>query len=214
MVLFDDIYTLNGLIMKDLKLQNKSDNIYYFMLYQYLSFAISEFSQYCYKDLLDIVPFQQTIDTYESDGVETNFILEDTPPLDYLFYVSVDNVKLNSNEFSYDSLTNSVTTTYGGTNIYISSYVIGYFNEDINLREKTILSEAMTSVFVASFVNDGGQLAQIMYSGVDMFSQSQHNKVNINIEDFRRSNSFRQMIYYSYGRDMPSTVKLAKRAGE
>lgn len=212
--LFDDVYTLNGAIQNDSRLTDKPTNIYYFILYQYLAFAIGEFSQYCYKDLLDTTPFQQSINTYESDGIATSFVLTNTPPINSVFYISIDGVELEKTEYSYDSITNTVTTNFGGTDIYISAYVVGEFNDSLNLREKTILADAMTFAFVANFTNDDTQLEQLMYSGVDMFSQSQHNKVNINIEEFRRSNSFRQMIYYSYGRDMPNTINLAKRAGE
>jgi len=211
---FDVIYTLNGAIETDSRLQDKPENIYYFILYQYLYFSLAEFSNYCYKDLLDIVPFQQTIDSFESDGIETNFVLESTPLTGGVFYVSIDGTQLDDSEFSYDSGTNSVTTDFGGSNIYISTYIIGQFNSDLNAREIMILAEAMTFVFTESFVNDDKQLDQVMYSGVDFFSQSQHNKVNLNIEKARRDVSFKNMIYYTYGRDMPSTIQLAKKAGD
>ena len=213
MTSFDEIYIQNGLIMEELRGQSKPDNLYYFILYQHLKFAIGEFSQFCYKDLLDITPFIQTIDTYDSDGVETNFILESTPPQDAIFYVGVDGVKLSDSEFSYDELTNSITTSISGSSIYISGYIIGNFNVDLNLREIAILAEAMTETYLESFVNSPKQLEQVMYSGVDMFSQSQHNKVNVEAEKFRRSVSFKNMTYYSYGKDTPDTIILAKKAG-
>lgn len=211
---FDEIYTLNGAIAQDSRLSGKPDNIYYFILYQYLYFAMAEFSEYYYGDIFDTVPFEQTIDTYDSDGIETNFVLTSTPSIGSIFYVSIDNAVLDNTEYSYDSGTNSVTTTFGGTDIYIGTYIIGQFNETLNGRAKTILAEAMTFVFVENFVNDDKQLEQVMYSGVSFFSQSQHNKVNINVEQARRDVSFKNMIYYSYGRDMPSTVRLARKAGE
>jgi len=210
---FDEIYTVNGAIMKELRATNKPDNLYYFILYQYLRFATAVFSQYSYTDLDDKVNFEQFIDTFESDGIETNFALDFTPIAGGDFYVGIDNVKLDESEYSYDEATNSITTDFGGDYVYVSSYEVGQFNNTLNEREIIILADAMTEWFVESFTNDPKQLEQLMYSGVKMFSQSQQNKVNISIEEYRNSKSFKSMIYYSYGVDMPSTVQLSSKGG-
>lgn len=211
---FEEIYTLNGAIMDLSEQINKPDNLYYFILFQYLAFGISEFSNYCYKDLNDFAPFQQEIYTIESDGIETEFVLSPAPPTDCDFYVSVDGVVLTEEQYSYDDLTDTLTLTVTGESIYIGAYVIGTFNIDLNLKEKTILADAMTITFVEKYTNSPKQLEQLMYAGVELFSQSQHNKVNLMIEEFRKSKVFKDMIFYTYGKDMPSTVNLAKRAGQ
>jgi len=209
---FDEIYSLNGALMDMSEQMNKPDNIYYFILFQYLYFAISEFSQHCYKDLSNHTPFSQNIYTFEDDGIETQFVLSPTPEIDSQFYVNVDGVKLKEDEYSYDDITNTLTLSVTGNNIYVGTYIVGTFNIELNMREKTILADAMTPTFVEKYINTPKQLEQLMYEGVEMFSQSQHNKVSISIEEFRRSKCFRDMIYYSYGRDMPSTVSLAKKS--
>jgi hypothetical protein len=127
--------------------------------------------------------------------------------------VSVDGVKLQDDEFSYDESTNKVTISITGTDIYIGAYNIGQFNVDLNVREIAILADAMSVFFVASNVNTSRQLEQLMYSGVDMFSQSQHTKVSLALEEFRRSTAFKNMIYYSYGRDNDNSWSIAKKAG-
>lgn len=210
---FDEIYGVNGSIMEDLRTTNKPDNIYYFVLYNYLYLATAEFSQYCYKDLLDISPFQQTIDTFETDGLTFDFELSETPPTDCIFYVSVDGEKLEDDQFTYDELTNTITTTVSGDYVYIGAYVIGQFNVDLNQREISILASAMNTFFIMSNVDTSRNLDQVMYEGVRMFSQAQHNKATLDIEKFRKSDSFRAMVYYSYGRDGVGKWNIAKKAG-
>lgn len=209
---FDEIYSLNSSITRDSQLQGKPDNIYYFLLAQRLQFAIGAFAEYSYIDILDTVDFTQEIYVFESDELTTEYLLSPAPPTDCEFYVEIDGVKLLSTEYSFNSLTNIMTLPNGG-NIYIGAYVIGQFNNTLTIKEKVILADAMTEWFVESHVNDSMGLEQIMYAGVEMSAQSQHNKINLDIEKFRNSKSYKDMIMYTYSKNMPKTINLAKRSG-
>jgi len=212
MTSFEEIYTLNGGIQKE-DYGDKPDNIYYFIMSNYLTFAIGAFCEYSYIDILDITPFEQKIYTFSTSDLETEFNLLPKPPIDSNFYVSVDNVKLKSSEFSYNSLSGDLTIPSGGGEVYIGAYVIGTFNNTLGIREKTILADAITEWFVEGSVNDRSQLQQIMYSGVEFYSQANHSTANLNLEKYRNSKSFKNMIMYTYSKNMPNTIKLGKRAG-
>lgn len=214
MTSFDEVYKSNGSLRNSRDLANKSDNIYYFILSEYLKSAISIFSEYCYEDILDITQFQQVIDTYSLQTAETVFQLSEVPPTDAIFYVKADDKVLTSDEFSYDAILNQVTLVEEAFDVYISGYIIGHFNQTISFNVIMILADAMNEWYVESYVNDDSQLEQIMFAGIENHSQANHNKTNLAIEQFRNSKSFRRMMMYSYGKAVPSTVKLAKKAGE
>jgi hypothetical protein len=208
---FDSIYKSNNAISKNRELLNKPDNIYYFLLFNYLEFAISVFSEYSYVDL-SYTPFDQEIYVYSYDVATDSIVLETTPPTDCKFYIKADGLVLGESEYTYDDLTNTITFTAEASEFYIGAYIIGEFLEDIPLRERMILANAMTEWFVEGKVNDDSQLEQVMYSdGIQFSSQASHNKANLDIEKFRHSKSFSEMIIYSYGRSMPKDLKMAVR---
>ena len=133
-----------------------------------------------------------------------------SPPENAEFYIEIDGVKVEN--YTFDSIADVLTLPNGGE-IYVGAYVIGEFNNTLTLKEKVILADAMNEWFIESKVNDPTALEQIMYAGVEMSSQAQHNKVNLDIEKFRNSKSFKNMILYTYSKNMPSSINLAKRAG-
>ena len=213
MTSFDEVYKSNGSLRRSRDLANKPDNIYYFLLSEYLKSAISVFSEFCYEDILDITKFEQVIETYSNSTPETTFVLSETPHVDAIFYIKADDVVLDESEYSYDSFSQTVTIPSGGFEVYIGAYIIGYFNNDISFNAIMIMADAMNEWYVESYVNDDTQLEQLMFSGVENHSQANHNKVNLQVEDFRSSKTFKRMMMYSYGKAVPSTVKLAKKAG-
>jgi len=213
MTSFDEVYKSNGSLRRSRDLANKPDNIYYFLLSEYLKSAISVFSEFCYEDILDITKFEQVIDIYSHTTPETVFVLSETPPVNATFYVKADEIVLDESEYSYDSPSQTVTIPNGAYEVYIGAYIIGHFNNNITFNAIMIMADAMNEWYVESYVNDDTQMEQLMFSGVENHSQANHNKVNLQIEDFRRSKSFKRMMMYSYGKAVPNSIKLAKKAG-
>ena len=207
---FDEIYSLNSSIKNNSDIQGKPDNIYYFLLNQQLMFAVGVFCEYSYIDLLDMNEFKQEIYQFDTEPSVTEYTLVPSPPENAEFYIEIDGVKVEN--YTFDSIADVLTLPNGGE-IYVGAYVIGEFNNTLTLKEKVILADAMNEWFIESKVNDPTALEQIMYAGVEMSSQAQHNKVNLDIEKFRNSKSFKNMILYTYSKNMPSSINLAKRAG-
>jgi len=207
---FDEIYSLNSSIKNNSDIQGKPDNIYYFLLNQQLMFAVGVFCEYSYIDLLDMNEFKQEIYQFDTEPSVTQYTLTPPPPENAEFYIEIYGVR--ETNYSFDPNTNILILPNGGE-IYVGAYVIGEFNNTLTLKEKVILADAMNEWFIESKVNDPTALEQIMYAGVEMSSQAQHNKVNLDIEKFRNSKSFRNMILYTYSKNMPTSIRLAKKAG-
>lgn len=206
---FDEIYSLNSSIKNNSDIQGKPDNIYYFLLNQHLMFAVGVFCEYSYINLLDMNEFKQEIYQFNTTVDTTEYVLFPPPPENAEFYIEIYGIR--ELDYSFNSNTNVLTLPKGGE-VYVGAYVIGEFNNTLTLKEKVILADAMNEWFIESKVNDPTALEQIMYAGVDMSSQAQHNKVNLDIEKFRNSKSFKNMILYTYSKNMPSSINLAKRA--
>ena len=213
MTSFEEIYLLNGSIQKEDN-SNKPDNIYYFEMSNYLMFATGVFCEYSYIDITDYVPFSQNIYTFSTPLSQTEFTLDPEAPTDALFYVSVGGNELEDSEYSYNATSHVLTIPSGGGEVYVGAYIIGQFNNTLGIKEKIILADAMTEWFAEGHVNVDDQQTQIMFSGVEFHSQANNTKANLDVEKFRNGKSFRAMLLYTYSKNMPSTVNLAKRGCE
>ena len=209
---FDEIYMLNGSIQKE-NYSGTPDNIYYFMMSNYLTFAIGVFCEYSYIDIADYVPFEQEIYTFSTLSTETEITLVPAPPIDSELYISIDGVSLDDSEYSYDEATQTIILANGGGEVYVGAYIVGQFNNTITIKEKIILADAMSEWFTEGTVNDSSNLTQVMYAGVEFSSQANHTKANLDVEKFRNGKSFKNMLMYTYTKNMPDTINLAKRAG-
>jgi len=113
------------------------------IMYNYLDNAIPLFNipKIMINKLLDRVKPIDTIELFDGDGHETNFVLTSIPTLDAYFYYIIDNITVDG---TYDSLTNSITLNtvapLGTENITIEWYDSGSFNETLSEREERILS--------------------------------------------------------------------------
>jgi len=209
---FDEIYMLNGSIQKE-NYSGTPDNIYYFMMSNYLMFATGIFCEYSYIDITEYTPFSQNIYTFSTSQDVTEFSLVPTPTDNAIFYVSVDGITLSSDEYSYDDVLNILTIPTGGGEVYVGAYIVGEYTNDLTIKEKIILADAMTEWFVEGNVNNSSQLEQTMFAGVELHSQANHSKANLDVEKFRNGKSFKNMLMYTYTKNMPDSINLAKKAG-
>lgn len=200
---FDTIYGLNSSIMTDSRTQNLATNLYYYNLFQYISYAIAAFRGYCYKDLDLRTDFSQEIYTFTGDGVSGDFTLSPDPPSGVSLYVAVDDVETTS--YTYNSTTKIVSITPVpslSSEVYVGAYIIGTFTETLNIDEQRILSEGMTIPFIESNINMTKQLNQMIYgTPVGLHSQANHNKTNLQIKETAYNRLERMIIDYTFTND-------------
>jgi hypothetical protein len=176
---FVDIYSLNDVIKTDSRLMNKPTNLRYQLYYKYLLFAISYFNDDCYKDIDTHTPFSQKEYSFVGNGVINSFVLDEAPPENCLFYISVNNSS-NGYLYSYneETLTMNITPTPpNSSDIYVAGYIIGEFSANLNIKEKMILVEGMCVPWYEEFKNRNNLLQQAVYgSDFKRTSQAEHIK--------------------------------------
>lgn len=179
---YKDIYCLADVIRNDSRLVGKPQNQVYALFYAYLQHAISYFVYDCYVDLNDRVPFSQEQYYFTSDGVDNEYLLSPSPPIDCEFYVGYrpnsDTQFVQTYNFTYDSLTNVLTINDNPPNtyeIYVSGYIIGQFNQTLNIKEKDILANGTLVPWSQEQVFKNSLLNQIVYGGTSkIYSQANH----------------------------------------
>lgn len=181
---FDSIYALNQNIQNNVKLKSYTDNIYYQKLYYWLINSIGFFSSKCYKNLNNKTDFSQELFEFEGDGIQTQFTLTPTPPSNNELYIDVDDNEVSKTEYSYDSVSGVVTFNTPPTGcIYVASYFIGEFSDDLSINEMVILAQAMNIGMVESSLFSDINLDQVAYSdGASFHSQGNHNKATNTIK--------------------------------
>ena len=215
---FTDIYSLNEIIRNDNRLSLKPTNQIYQLYYKYLQYAIAYFFRDCYVDLKDNVSNSQNEFMFIANGTDNQFQLS-SQLLNSAFYVGVAKDKdtvyteVDSSNYTFDILTNVLTITSSlitaGYVVYISNYVIGQFNLNLDYDEKIILSEAMNIPFLEEQQNRNSLLTQMVYGGESkIYSQANHiNSVHTTVED--QIIKVKRMIKeYSYRASPDSLKKL------
>lgn len=182
---FIDIYSFNSIIKSDNRINIQPLNLIYQLYYKYLCFAISYFADDCYKNLNDIIEFQQQEYEFTGDGVNNKFVLDTKPPTNCDFYISV-NSSIDYT-YSYNSTTLEMTispTPASSTDIYIAGYIIGKFNNTLNIKEKIILAKAMNIPWLEEKRNKEELLRQsILTNDYKRSSQAEHiHQLNLSIE--------------------------------
>lgn len=190
---FEEIYELSTIIMEDEKIKQAPVYQKYLILYKFLQFGIGHFNTRCFKDLTTIRPFEYKEYNLTGDGVETEYQLnENTSPEDANIYVEIETeldsgvfIPMKLTDYHFDKVTSTIVfnnpINYGfHCNIY--TYVIGYFYDDLDLAEKTILAKEMGIPFIESQLKKESLMNQMIYgTGAKMYSQAEHLKQLNNI---------------------------------
>lgn len=185
---FEEIYELSTIIMEDEKVKQAPIYKKYLILYKFLQFAIGHFNTRCFKDLKTIRPYEYKKYNILGDGIETEYKLdEELSPEDMNIYVEIETelesgvfTPMNSAEFNFDKVTSTITfikpiNKNFQCNIY--TYVIGYFYDDLDIEEKTILAKEMGIPFLESQLKKESLTNQMIYgTGAKMYSQAEHMK--------------------------------------
>lgn len=208
--LYTDIYALNNIIQNDSRVANQPSNLIYQTYYKYLLFAIGHFKKKCYKDLTNRIPFSQIEYNYIANGTDNQFQLSSTPPSNSLFFIGVTSdldtayTEITGNNYTYDVVSNTITifgnTLSSGTYVYISIYVIGQFNLDLDEQEQLILAEGMSVPYSQEAALRNSLLTQMVKSGsFDFYSQAQHINAVQDVANNQYFVNFRAlMMEYTY----------------
>lgn len=181
---FNEIYCLNLVMKNDPRLAKIPLNMYYSLCWKYLQVAISRFQYESIPDITDNVPFYEIDYEYECNGTDLEFQLNNDDKMTSPSFVI--NLTLGNNEpenivdFEYDAENNSIKLSdapiMGGT-LHISEYQVGYFNVDLDYREKEILAQGMLIPYLEENQNRESLLNQFVYGGsVKIHSQAEHLK--------------------------------------
>ena len=181
---FNEIYCLNLTMKNDPRLSQIPLNMYYSLCWKYLQVAISRFQYECIPDITNNSPFMEVDYEYICNGVDTEFQLTNneliTTP-NFVITLSLGNDEVeNIANFEYNSETNAIILEDAPVSdavLKIYEYQIGYFNVDLDYREKEILAQAMLIPYLEENQNRENLLNQFVYGGsVKIHSQAEHLK--------------------------------------
>lgn len=187
MTKFEEIYELNAEIMSSEKIIQAPLYKKYNILYKFLQFAISEFNTRCYKDLKTRENFKYSTESIVGNGLDTQIGLSSPLSLFTEVYIEKETGprtaiyrELPSTEYIVNKESNMVTLNTPSEenvryNIYI--YMVGYFYDDLEDEEKSILAQGMLIPYIQNEEYRSENLTQQMYgAGAKMYSQAEHNK--------------------------------------
>ena len=187
MTKFEEIYELATAIMESEEIFQAPLYKKYSILYKFLTFAIAEFNTRCYRDLTTIQPFSYRSYKLVGDGLEVEYGL--TSPLTTLTKIYIEResgkntntfLPVDSSEYTVDTLKNSIVFSVApkeGTRINVYTYEIGYFYDDLDFEEKSILANGMVIAFYQNELNRTTVMNQQVYGvGAKMYSQAEHIK--------------------------------------
>ena len=214
---YNDIYTLNRVIKNDPRLANIDGYELNCLQFKYLQFSISYFLYDCLKDLTDRTDPQTSLYTFIGNGSDDEFLLDPVPEEDSIFVVYVidngEQTLITNNTF--DSLTNIITLSIIpvlNSSIKVYSYTYGEFNEDLDDREKNILSEGMNVPYKEESAADQNAMKYIVTGkSLRFFSQANHIQTMVDNVNNQMYNTLNSLISeYTY---KSSTDKYSGLAG-
>lgn len=182
---FEQVYCLNETMKKFREMNSALPHYYYLLMNQFLRIAIGLFPE-CDKDLSSRVDFEYEIYKFNGDGVSDEFQLTPQPPLDdYMdteWYISIDGGSVDEDDYEITVSEGELYAVFSsvpddGSEIYIASYIVGYFDISGGLSdtELMILARLMIHPYVERNINDSKLLAQTVYSRDEhVYSQANH----------------------------------------
>jgi len=148
--LFKEIYEMNEVLKSDNRLINKPQNLIYQLYFTYLKYAIGIFKYDSRVDLTARTDFSMQVYNYIADRSDNVYSLSPIPTPNSNFYVGYrsdsDAMYTEIHDYVYDNINNTITINDfidNRSEVYISSYIIGSFDNDLDEYGVDILSEAM-----------------------------------------------------------------------
>lgn len=186
MTRFEEIYELADIIIESEEIRQAPLYKKYLFLYKFLQFSIAEFNTRCFRDLTTIEPFSYKTYNIVGDGLETEFAVSDS--ISSMSVYIEQEVSKNSRmfapvfdtDYSINEINGSVVfadAPKDGIRLNIYVYQTGYFYDDLDFEEKSILANGMVIAFYQNQLNRSTLLNQQVYGvGAKMYSQAEHIK--------------------------------------
>lgn len=186
MTRFEEIYELASTIIESEEIRQAPLYKKFDILYKFLQFSIAEFNTRCFRDLTTIEPFSYKAYNIVGDGLETEFSISSSLSSMSL-YIEEETAKqsgiftpMSENGYRVNELNGSVVFANppkDGYRIHVYTYTIGYFYDDLDIEEKSILANGMVVAFYQNQLNRSTLLNQQVYGvGAKMYSQAEHIK--------------------------------------
>ena len=187
MTKFEEIYELATVIMESEEIRQAPLYKKYLFLYRFLQFSIAEFNTRCYKDLTTIKPYSYKTYSIIGDGLEKEFKISSPFSFDTEIYVEEESSKntgvyvmLPENSYYKNEINNSIVffnAPKDGIKMNIYTFCVGYFYDDLEIEEKSILANGMVVAFYQNQLNKSTLMNQQLYGvGAKMYSQAEHIK--------------------------------------
>lgn len=170
------VYEANSVIRRTPTFKNYDEFNMSKILFEYLKYAISYFKYDCLKDLNNRV--DPVYDEFISfgDDVETVFELPTIPKSVENIDIWIDDSRIT--DFTFDETNNSIiftTAPKSSQKIKAQFYSCGYFVEDLDVNEITILAEGMIVPYLEQFANDENVNKYIVTgTSIKFYSQANH----------------------------------------
>lgn len=186
MTKFEEVYELADAIIESEEIRQAPLYKKYLFLYKFLQFSIAEFNTRCFRDLTTIEPFSYKTYNIVGDGLETEFAVSDS--ISSMSVYIEQEVSKNSRmfapvfdtDYSINEINGSVVfadAPKDGIRLNIYVYQTGYFYDDLDFEEKSILANGMVIAFYQNQLNRSTLLNQQVYGvGAKMYSQAEHIK--------------------------------------
>ena len=186
MTRFEEIYELADIIIESEEIRQAPLYKKYLFLYKFLQFSIAEFNTRCFRDLTTIEPFSYKTYNIVGDGLETEFAVSDSIS-SMSVYIERETAKNSMafvpvfySDYSINEMNGSVVfadAPKDGVRLNIYVYQTGYFYDDLDFEEKSILANGMVIAFYQNQLNRSTLLNQQVYGvGAKMYSQAEHLK--------------------------------------
>lgn len=186
MTRFEEIYELSDIIIESEEIRQAPLYKKYLFLYKFLQFSIAEFNTRCFRDLTTIEPFSYKTYNIVGDGLETEFAVSDSIS-SMSVYIERETAKNSmafvpvfDGDYSINEMNGSVVfadAPKDGIRLNIYVYQTGYFYDDLDFEEKSILANGMVIAFYQNQLNRSTLLNQQVYGvGAKMYSQAEHIK--------------------------------------
>lgn len=180
---FQEIYCLNSTVSDDRRLSLLPISKKYAVLYDYLKFGISfeSFYRKCYQNIQLKTPYSSTVYTFEADGVGRTYTLSPQPSDNVaidVYYIDAYGKDVTVSDFTYENYEVTTTEVFpAGVNLQISAYIIGEFEEDLDLDVQDILATAMLIPYKKYYQNRAENMQQrIASDGVTVYSPANFKK--------------------------------------
>lgn len=203
---FDSIFEQFLLIIDDPRfVNNYTSDEFVLELSKNLYRAIGICGDYFYSNLNNYTLTQQQNESFIGNGISGELLLTITPFTNGSFYVSVDDIQVETKNYSYNSLLNKITISpipVLNSDIYIGNYKIGEFIDNLKIQEVVFLARGMTIPYLEFQLQKQKHLNQIVYGkDYQVHSQANHIKENRETVDDVEKRLIRDMIMYSYHQD-------------